>query len=391
MSSVRRIFVVGAGTMGHGIAEVAALKGFDVMLYDIKQEFLDAALSRIKWSLDRLAEKGTIKSAQEVLQRISTTLDLESGASWADFVIEAAPEKMEVKREIFSRLDGAARPGVVLATNTSSLPITEISEALPEPRRGRVVGMHFFNPPVIMQLVEVVRGKYTSDEAVRTTYDLATALGKQPVLVNADVPGFIANRIMVRFLNTACAMVERNLYKMEEVDAAARYALGMPMGAFELSDYIGIDVLDDIIKAMIARGFRMSPCGLYSGLRSSGRLGVKSGGGFYEHPGSKFRKPELDSSLSKRVDPALLLAPAVNEAAYLLRSGVASRDDIDKAVRLGLNYPKGIFEYADSYGVGVIVDALERLRGMLGSSEYEPDPLLLEMRSSGRSFYERPR
>ncbi|MGC9189470.1 MAG: 3-hydroxyacyl-CoA dehydrogenase [Conexivisphaera sp.] len=384
MSNVRRIFVIGAGTMGHGIAEVAALRGLNVILYDVKQEFLDGAMSKIKWSLDRLAEKGTIKSSSEVIQRIATTLDLESGASDADFVIEAAPERMEIKRDIFSRLDRSARQEAVLATNTSSLPITEVSESVSAPRRGRVIGMHFFNPPVIMQLVEVVKGKYTSDETVKATYELAGALGKQPVLVRVDVPGFIVNRVMARFLNTACLMAERGLHRMEEIDAAVRYGLGMPMGAFELSDYIGIDVLDDIIKAMIARGFSMTPCGLYSDMRAAGKLGVKSGQGFYAHPGSKFRKPELDRSLAAKVDPILLVAPAVNEAAYLLREEVASRDDIDKAVRLGLNYPKGIFEYADSYGVDSVIDALRRLEEALGSHEYEPDPLLLEMRSAGK-------
>ncbi|MGC8556150.1 MAG: 3-hydroxyacyl-CoA dehydrogenase [Conexivisphaera sp.] len=384
MSEIKRIFVVGAGTMGHGIAEVAALRGFSVILYDIKQEFLDSALSRIKWSLDRLAEKGSIRSSSEVLSRITTTLDLASGASGADFVIEAAPERMEVKREIFSILDRSARPGVILATNTSSLPITEISESVSERRRPMVVGMHFFNPPVIMQLVEVVRGRYTDDATVRATYDLAVSLGKQPVLVNRDVPGFIVNRVMVRFLNAACSLVERGIHRMEEIDAAARYGLGMPMGAFELSDYIGVDVLDDIMRAMMSRGFQMTPCRLYGERRAAGKLGVKAGEGFYQHPGSKFRKPELNPSLAGSVDPVLLIAPAVNEAAYLLRDGVASRDDIDKAVRLGLNYPRGIFEYADSYGLDVVVAALRRLEGLLGSREYEPDPLLLEMVNAGK-------
>ncbi len=383
MSSVRRIFVVGAGTMGHGIAEVAALRGFEVTLYDIKQEFLDGAISKIRWSLERLAEKGGVRDPSEVLGRITTTLDLEQGARSADFVIEAAPERMEIKRDIFSRLGRSARPDVVLATNTSSLPITEISESVQGERRGNVIGMHFFNPPVIMQLVEVVRGKHTSDRAVEATYGLASSLGKQPVLVRKDVPGFIVNRIMVRFLNTACSLVERGIYRMEEVDAAARYSLGMPMGAFELSDYIGIDVLDDILRAMVSRGFRASQCGLYQAMRSQGKLGVKSGQGFYQHPGSKFRKPELDRSLAGRVDHVMLISPAVNEAAYLLRDGVASREDIERAVRLGLNYPRGIFEYAEQFGLGSIVDALGRLRSLLGSDEFEPDPLLLEWAGRG--------
>lgn len=383
--NVKTIMVVGAGTMGHGIAEVAALRGFDVLLYDVKQEFLDNAISRIRWSLEKLAEKGSVRDVQSVLSRITTTLDLEASASKADFVVEAAPEKLELKRDIFSRLDRSAPRDAILATNTSSLPITEISEATS--RRDKVIGMHFFNPPVIMPLVEVVRGKYTGDGAVAEVVELAKALGKEPVVVGKDVPGFIVNRIMARSLNTACLLVAKGLARVEEVDAAARYSLSLPMGPFELSDYIGIDVMYDIISAMASRGFRATPCQLYAEKYRAGEYGVKSGRGFYEYPGSKYRKPELDRGLAGRVDPLLIIAPAINEAAYLLREGVAGKEDIDKAVRLGLNYPKGIFEYADEFGLSHAASALERLGRSLGSDEFSPDPLLLDLARRGGKFY----
>ncbi len=380
--------------MGHGIAEVAAMNGFRVIIHDIKQEFLDNAISKVKWSLEKMAEKGGLReSPSTILSRVETTLDLESAARRADFVIEAVPERMEIKRDVFTKLDRNAPPHAILATNTSSLPITEISETTSRPER--VVGMHFFNPPVLMPLVEVIRGKHTSEGTVKGAYELAKKLGKQPVLVNRDIPGFIVNRILARFLGTSCRLAAGGVASIEEIDAAIRYKLGMPMGAFELSDYVGIDVLYDIMAAITARGFKMEICPLFEEKYEQGKYGVKKGEGFYQHPGNRFRKPSIDKGLAENVDPVLLIAPAVNEAAYLLRDGVASRDDIDKAVKLGLNYPKGIFEYADDYGIDVVVSALNKLKGTLKSEEFTPDPMLSRImeegnlgRKTGKGFYE---
>jgi len=344
-AGVRKIAVIGAGVMGHGIAEVAAMAGYEV----------------------------------------------------ADFVIEAVPENLDLKKEIFSKVDKIAPPHAILATNTSSLPISEIAEATERP--DKVVGMHFFNPPVVMPLVEVIRGSKTSDETVNATVDLARRLGKTPIVVARDVPGFIVNRILVRVLNNACWYVRRGKASMEEVDAAARFKLELPMGPFELMDFIGIDIMHSIIKAMWERGFVIQPCPAIEEKVKAGELGVKSGKGFYTYPAAgKFVRPQLTREMGEKVDAVELIAPAVNEAAWLLREGIAGREDIDRACELGLNYPRGVLRMADEIGIDRIVEALTRLKEETGSNEYEPDPLLKQMVQEGKlgvkagaGFYEYPK
>ncbi len=390
--------------MGHGIAEVAALSGFKVYLADIKQEFLDNALSKIKWSLQKLYEKGVAREPVEtVLSRITTVVNVDDEGRYTeefakilrqtDFMIEAIPEKLELKKQLFKFASDNTPSHTILATNTSSLPITEIASATDKP--DKVVGMHFFNPPVLMPLVEIIKGEKTSDETVNTTIELAKRFGKQTVLVKKDVPGFIVNRILGRFLNTACLLVDKGVASIEEVDATVRYTLGMPMGAFELADYSGIDVFYYVFKATSERGFTITPCKLIEEKFEKGEYGVKSGKGFYTYPEpGKYRKPEIPKELAGKVDPSLLLALPVNEAAWLIRNDVASKEDIDKAVKLGLNWPKGVLEYADEYGIDSIINALNRLKE-LGVREADADPLLLEMkekgllgRKSGKGFYE---
>jgi enoyl-CoA hydratase/3-hydroxyacyl-CoA dehydrogenase len=273
------------------------------------------------------------------------------------------------------------------------LPITEIAK--PTRRPERVVGMHFFNPPVLMPLVEVIRGASTSDEVVRVTVEVSRRFGKTPVVVNKDVPGFIVNRILGRLMNTACYMVERGLATVEDVDATVFYTLGFPMGVFELADYSGIDVFYLVSTAMAERGVKGIPCRLFEEKYRSGRYGVKSGEGFYKYPEpGKFVKPAHRRELAGKADPALLLSLAVNEAAYLLREGVASKEDIETAVKLGLGWPKGVFEFADELGIDRIVESIRRVKGETGLEFLEPDPLLVKMvgegklgRKSGEGFY----
>lgn len=401
---VRVILVVGAGTMGHGIAEVAAISGFKVYMADINREILEKAMERIRWSLGKLWEKGQIRESPEaVMSRIEPVVSLEGSEysrdlaramAQSDFMIEAVPEKLELKQSIFRFADSNMPPHAILATNTSSLPISEIASATTRP--DKVVGMHFFNPPVLMPLVEVVRGRETSDSTVEETVRLARRMGKQTVIVNRDVPGFIVNRILGRLMNAACIIVERGMATIEEVDSAARYQLGLPMGVFELADYSGIDVFYLVFKAMSERGYEAYPCRLFEEKYKAGEYGVKSGRGFYSYPEpGKYSKPSIPKEAASKVDPLLLLAPPVNEGAWLLREGIASRDDIDKAVRLGLGWPKGLFEYADEYGVDRVVEALQRLHKETGAGFLKPDPLLEEMVGegrtgvgSGRGFYE---
>jgi enoyl-CoA hydratase/3-hydroxyacyl-CoA dehydrogenase len=390
--------------MGHGIAELAAIAGFKVYIADVNMDILRGALDRIRWSLSKLSERGVLREPVDtVISRITPVISVNPDGSWSQdlasvltqsqFMVEAIPEKLELKQSLFEFADRYAPQDAILATNTSSLPITEIAK--PTRRPERVVGMHFFNPPVLMPLVEVIRGASTSDEVVRVTVEVSRRFGKTPVVVNKDVPGFIVNRILGRLMNTACYMVERGLATVEDVDATVFYTLGFPMGVFELADYSGIDVFYLVSTAMAERGVKGIPCRLFEEKYRSGRYGVKSGEGFYKYPEpGKFVKPAHRRELAGKADPALLLSLAVNEAAYLLREGVASKEDIETAVKLGLGWPKGVFEFADELGIDRIVESIRRVKGETGLEFLEPDPLLVKMvgegklgRKSGEGFY----
>ncbi len=394
---IKKIAVIGAGTMGHGIAEVAAYSGYEVYVYDIKQEFLDNALNRIRWSLDKLHSKRMVKEdVDTIMARIKTSLDFEEVVRDADFVIEAVPEKIELKKEIFKRLDELTPQHAILATNTSSLPITEIASATNRP--DKVVGMHFFNPPPLMPLVEVIRGEKTSSITMRMTIELAKKFGKQAVTVAKDVPGFIVNRILLRIMSSACWLVTSGNASIEAVDAAARYKLDFPMGVFELADYSGIDVFYYVASAMAERGTKIYDCPLFKEKFEKGEYGVKTGKGFYEYPSpGKYVKPEIPKEAAEDINPVYIIASAINEAAYLISEGIANKYDIDKATMLGLGYPKGILRYADEYGLDTIVNALEELARESGMDDFKPHPYLKEMVNkgllgvkSGQGFYRYP-
>lgn len=379
---VRKAAVIGAGTMGHGIAEVLAINGIKTNLVDVKEEILRSALDKIGWSLRKLHEKGKIsRSPEEIMSLISTFTSIKEAVRDVDLVIEAVPEIFELKKQVFFEVDVNSRPDAVIATNTSSIPISELASCTKRP--DKVLGLHFFNPPVVMQLVEVVRGRDTSDDVVKQMMEFIRGIGKKPVLVRKDIPGFIVNRIMIRLLNTACILAAKGIYSIEEVDSALR-RIGLPMGAFELSDYIGIDVIYFIIESVRSRGMTIEPCRMFKEMVDRGKLGVKAGEGFYRYPSpGTYKKPDI--SAFDRADPALLISPAVNEASYLLREGVSSLQEINEATVLGLGYPKGIFQYADEMGIDTIVGNLRRLNEITGSAEFSPDPFLLRMLELGRT------
>lgn len=404
LEDIRVVTVVGAGTMGHGIAELAAIAGFKVYIADISMDILRGALDRIRWSLGKLSERGVLReSIDTIMSRITPIVSIKPDGSWSDdlarvlsetqFMVEAIPEDLKLKQLLFSHASLHIPENAILATNTSSLPITEIASVARRPER--VVGMHFFNPPVLMPLVEVIRGAYTSDDTVKVTVDMARRLGKTPVVVNKDVPGFIVNRILGRFMNMACYTVDRGLASVEDVDSTVFYTLGFPMGVFELADYSGIDVFYLVTKAMAERGFQVLPCKLFEDKYNARKYGVKTGEGFYKYPEpGKFVKPAHKRELAGRIDPLLLLSLPISEAAYLLRAGIASKEDIETSVKLGLGWPKGIFELADEYGIDKVVETLSRLKAETQLELFSPDPLLQEMvregklgRKSGEGFY----
>lgn len=380
VEDIKKILVVGAGTMGHGIAEVAAISGYQVYLSDISQDILNNALEKIRWSLSKLQERGQIKeSIEAIVSRIKPVVGLDKSVSDADFSIEASPERLDLKRQVFSKLDELLPPHAILATNTSSLPITKIAETTRRP--DKVVGMHFFNPPVLMQLVEVMKGEKTSDETAMIVYQLAKRMGKQPIMINKDIPGYIVNRILGGINVAACILVEKKVADYKEVDAVARYKLGFPMGVFELLDYTGIDVAYYVSKSREELGIKddIPICSLIEEKFKKNELGVKTGKGFYTYPGNKYVKPDIPKELAEKLNPALILAGAINEAARLLRENVASRDDIDLGVRLGLGFPKGIFQYADELGIDAVIKALDELKNLSGYKSYSADPLLVQM------------
>jgi enoyl-CoA hydratase/3-hydroxyacyl-CoA dehydrogenase len=386
VEDIKRILVVGAGTMGHGIAEVAAIAGYQVYLSDVSQDILNNALEKIRWSLSKLQERGQIKeSIDSVLSRIKPVVGLDKSVSDADFSIEAAPERLDIKKQVFSKLDELLPPHAILASNTSSLPISRIAEATKRPEK--VVGMHFFNPPVLMQLVEVMKGDKTSDETAKITYELAKKFGKQPIMINKDIPGYIVNRILGGINVVACILVEKKIADFKEVDAVARYKLGFPMGIFELMDYTGIDVAYYVSKSREELGIKddIPICSLIEEKFKNNELGVKTGKGFYTYPApGKYVKPELPKELADKLNPVLLLAGAINEAARLLRENVATKEDIDLGVRLGLGLPKGIFQYADELGIDNVVKALDELKAISGYKSYSVDPLLAQMVSENK-------
>jgi enoyl-CoA hydratase/3-hydroxyacyl-CoA dehydrogenase len=379
-----KVVVVGAGVMGHGIAEVAALSGFDVVMVDVAEEFLSKGLERIKWSLEKFVEKKRIsrEQADEAFGRIRTTTNLEDAVAGADLVIEAVPERFEIKKEVFERVSRAAPRHAIIASNTSTLPITELAATTDRPEN--FVGMHFFNPPPLMPLLEVIKGEKTSEETLRKAVELGKKMGKTVVVCRKDVPGFIVNRILTPLLNNACSMVAGGDASVVEIDSAVKYRAGLPMGLFELADYTGIDVIHLASLSIKEREpSTPEPCSLFRELYEKGFYGMKSGRGFYEYGKGIYERTSIPREAGERVDLVKVFAPAVNAAAWLLRNGVASKEDIETAVKLGLGWPKGVFEIADELGLDNVVSALNKLAEKYG--EYnKPDPLLTQLVSEGK-------
>lgn len=389
--------VLGAGVMGGGIAQLFAEKDIPVRMKDINNEALGHGLKSAADVFRGKLKKRIIDRRQldQKMGNISTTLDY-SGFNRAQIVVEAIVEKMEVKKTVFSECEGHIADEAILASNTSSLSITEMASALKKPER--FAGMHFFNPVHRMPLVEVIRGEKTSDETTATIVNLSRKLGKTPIVVK-DKEGFLVNRLLMPYLNEAVFMLEEGA-AIEEVDEAL-LNFGMPMGAFILLDEIGIDIAWHVAEILHrAFGERMKPAGLMKGILDSGRLGKKNGKGYYRYDGKKRKgadesvyaltggKKEGILSAANIVDRSVLLM--LNEAALCLEEEIIARaEHVDGGMIFGTGFPPfrgGLLRYADSRGAKEIVQKLEDLREKYGE-RFQPAPLLMEMAKKGKSFY----
>ncbi len=376
---VKNITVLGSGVMGHGIAQVSATAGYNVVLRDIKQEFLDKAMEKIKWSLDKLVSKGKISKEEgdSIFSRITPIVDLNKAVKNAELVIEVVPEIMDLKKSVYAELDKAAGPKVIFASNTSTLPITEIANTTSRPEK--FIGIHFFNPPQLMKLVEVIPGQKTSQEVTDLTQEYVKSINKQSVLCRKDVPGFIINRLFIPMVHEACYAKDRTNSTLEEIDSAVKFKLGFPMGIFELADFTGMDVIHKATVEMHLRDKKViNPHPIVEKMFDDKKLGQKSGEGYYKYSDDKYERVALSEQLAEKFNPIQLVANILNNAAWLVTNGASDIAEIEKAAQLGLGLKKPLFETAKEIGIKNIIDELNKLAKMHGEF-YKPDPLLVSM------------
>lgn len=402
---IKNTFVVGAGYMGNGIAQVAALAGYEVVMCDVSEECLASGMEAIGGSLGKLLTKGKISDEQSraALTGIRTTCELEEAAG-ADIVVEAVPENIELKKAVFARLDGICPPHAILGTNTSAIPISSIAAATSRP--DRVVGIHFFGPVPLMKLVEVIKGLLTSNETMAAADAWARSLGKDTVLVRKDHAGFVANRASIPSTIEAVRMVEEGIATPEEIDRATG-GFEHGVGPLQIVDNAGLDVGMGAAMAIYedTRDPKFLPPPLMRRMVAAGLLGRKAGKGFYDYSsgrresymGTAARAGESASEREARLSGLLqrFIMPNMLEAVRLLEAGVSTAEDIDKANRLGFNLPQGFLEIADGLGLDAVVEAGLGFYGETGDAKFLPPPLLMRMvaagmlgRKSGRGFYE---
>ncbi|MGC1262960.1 MAG: 3-hydroxyacyl-CoA dehydrogenase family protein [Nitrososphaeraceae archaeon] len=379
MPQLNKITVLGSGIMGHGIAQISAMNGYQVVLRDIEQRFLDSAMDKIKWSLNKLVEKNKIKEEEsdKIYGRIKPIVDLKEALIDTDLLIEAVPEDLNLKKKVYSEVDQFAEEKTVYASNTSTLPISEISQLTSRP--DRFIGLHFFNPPQLMKLVEVIPGARTEKSIVDLGINLVKSFGKEPILCNKDVPGFIVNRIFIPLVHEAAYCLEIDGKTMTQIDSAVKFKLFLPMGIFELADYTGIDVIHKATVEMYSRDKTViHPHSLIAQLFSSGKLGKKSGDGFYSYGDKNYERVPLSEEEAKQYDPIRMLSVALNNASWLITNKVCNKEDLELALRLGMGLKKELFEIGKEYGFENIINTLNQLKKG-NESFYTPDSYLVTL------------
>lgn len=374
----KRVAVIGAGEMGHGIAEVFAVKGYPVTLMDKYPEALDKARTRIRASLERSVEKGRLTGDQvnAALSRISFSGSLVQAVSEAELVIEAVPEIEALKVAVMREAGDAAPAGAVLASNTSNIRITRLAQLVPRPER--VVGMHFFNPPMVMKLVEVIAGEATDPAVVEEVMGTCGALGKTPIRVLKDSPGFVVNRINAAEALFFCLLQDKNIASPEEVDSFAREQ-GLPRGPYELMDFVGVDVAQEMLSyfaealsAEYGKGVTLSR------MVQEGRLGKKAGRGFYEWSSGAAQIPK--TSPTDKISLLDIFSIEINEAVKLIEEGVALPDDVERGVVLGMGRPFGPITVAKDLTNAEVRSRLQELASKLDCSVFAPAKSIAEGR-----------
>ncbi|TXF76363.1 3-hydroxyacyl-CoA dehydrogenase NAD-binding domain-containing protein [Chryseobacterium sp.] len=372
-----KIGIIGSGTMGIGIAQVASTAGCEVFLFDVNSDQTEKSLFQLKNTLKKLTEKQKISAekAVEIYNNIRSCTDL-AELKDCDLVIEAIIENKEIKTEVFRKLETVVSEDCVIASNTSSLSITSLSAELRNPER--FIGIHFFNPAPLMPLVEIIPGLLTDTNLQQKIYDLMKLWGKEPIIAK-DVPGFIVNRIARPFYGEALRIVEENLATPEQVDDAMRSVGNFRMGPFELMDLIGIDVNFSVTKTVYADYFydpKFKPSLLQQRMSEAKLHGRKTGKGFYDYSENAVRPtPEKNEDLYQQIF-LRIISMLINEAVEAKRLKIASDEDLELAMQKGVNYPKGLLAWGKEIGYGKISETLQNLHSEYQEERYRQSPLL---------------
>ena len=381
-----KISVIGAGTMGSGIAQIAATQGHEVCLYDNFDGAIENATKKLHKILNRLVEKErlTTEEKENIISRIKFTKDIKEIKN-SGLIIEAIIENLEVKRKIFREIDKLVHEDCILASNTSSLSIASIAGACK--KAERVIGIHFFNPAPLMPLVEIIPAVQTSDETLKNTKNIIDKWGKTTVIAK-DTPGFIVNRVARPFYGEAIRIYEEGIANFSTIDWSLKEIGGFRMGPFELMDYIGNDINYTVTETVFSAFYydpRYKPSFTQKRMMEAGYLGRKSNRGYYDYS-KEIPQPTKDRGLAKKI-LWRILSMLINEAADAVFLKIATKEDIDLAMTKGVNYPKGLLHWADEIGIDNVLKQLQELQEEYGEDRYRPSPLLRKMVKENKKFY----
>ena len=382
-----KVSVVGAGTMGAGIAQIAATNGHEVCLYDSFDGAIETAESQLKKILNRLVEKERItqQENESILERINFTKELKN-VTGSGLIIEAIIEDLDIKQKVFSEIEKLVDEDCIIASNTSSLSIASIASALK--KSDRVVGIHFFNPAPLMPLVEIIPAVQTSESTLTKSKSIIDSWGKVTVIAK-DTPGFIVNRVARPFYGEALRVYEEGVADFATIDWAMRELGGFRMGPFQLMDYIGNDINYTVTETVFTAFYydqRYKPSFTQKRMMEAGYLGRKSGRGYYDYSTENTPKINEDKELGQQIVNRILVM-LINEAADALFLNIATKEDIDLSMTKGVNYPKGLLVWADEIGIKNILIQLEDLQNEYGEDRYRPSPLLKRMVATNKTFY----